>query len=431
VDCLKIGFIGLGTVGTGALKCLLENRDLVTRQAGVPLEVAGVADIDLDRQRDVNLSGIRLTKNARELIRDPDIQAIVELVGGTGVAREFVMESLEGGKDLVTANKALLAKHGAEAFRVAEEKGCFLGYEGAVCGGIPVIDALSHGISATRVSSMYGIINGTCNYILSLMSAGEGDYDEVLREAQTLGYAEADPSADVDGWDAAHKIAILSSMAFGQEIPFDQVYVEGISQVSTFDIDYARELGYAVKLLAIAKVEEDGIQVRVHPTMIPESSPLASVDGVNNALYVEGSPLGAVMLAGPGAGGGATGNAVASDLIQIARNRRTGAKPRSVANFFTAGRPIRPIEEVECPYYLRFRTMDRPGVIARISGILGDRGISIASMIQHEAHQPDRVPVVLMTHEAKEKNILESLRLIDALDVMMEKSFAMRVEYVQ
>lgn len=427
----RIGIIGLGTVGCGTVRCLQENRNLIARQAGTPLELAGGADIDLERRRDLDLTGVRVTRDGRQLIQDPEIDAIVELVGGTGVAREFLLEALENGKDAVTANKALLAQHGANIFRKAEERGRFLAFEGSVCGGVPIINAMTGGMSATRVRRIYGIINGTCNYILTRMEAGEGDYAEVLRDAQRLGYAEADPSSDVDGWDAAHKIAILSSLAFGQEIPFDKVYVEGISQVSSFDIGYARELGYGVKLLAIAKRDDNGIHVRVHPTMIPDTSLLAAVRGVYNAVYIEGDPLGAVMLYGPGAGGAATANAVVSDLIQIARARRGGGRPPSVASFFTPGVRLLPIHDVECPYYLRFRTMDRPGVIAQISGILGNRGISIASMIQHEAHQPDRVPIVLMTHKAREQNVIESLGLIDQLDVVLERSFAMRVEHVE
>ena len=431
MDKIRIGLVGFGTAGTGTVRCLLEGREWISRQAGIQLDLAGIADVELERDRGIDLGGIPLTRDAGELIRSPEIDVIVELVGGTDVARQFIEDSLDLGKDVVTANKALLAIHGADLFERAERKGCLIGYEAAVCGGIPVIDALNNGVSATRVSSIYGIINGTCNYILTKMSEGAGDYQAVLSEAQSLGYAEADPTADVEGVDAAHKIVILASLAFGQQIDLSDIHCEGISQVSAFDLDYARELGYVVKLLAVSKEDADGIQVRVHPTMIPRRSLLASVGGVFNAVRIEGRPLGSVMLYGPGAGADATGNAVVSDLIQLARLKVGGGLARSFRNFYTPGKKVKPMADTVCPYYLRFRTLDQPGVIAKISKILGDRRISIASMIQHQATHPDWVPVVLMTHRAREKDIMEALALIDRLEVIVEKSLAMRVEQME
>jgi homoserine dehydrogenase len=409
-------------------KCLLENRDLLTERAGIPLVLKGIADIDLRTNRGVDTAGIHMTSNAAELIHDPEIDVIVELVGGTGIAGHFISEALDAGKDVVTANKALLAEKGEPLFRKAAEKRRLLFFEGAVCGGIPIIDALKNGLSGARIRSICGIVNGTSNYILTRMSEEGSDFRQVLEDAQASGYAEADPSSDVEGRDSAHKIAILASLAFGQMVPFKDLYIEGITEVSSFDIDYARELGYVVKLLAIAKEEEESLDVRVHPTMIPKGTQLSSVRGVFNAVEITGEPVGPVLLYGQGAGGGATGNAVASDLVQIARLRAGGWEPPVSSNFFTPWKPVKPMSEVRCPYYLRFRTADQPGVIAKISTILGDRGISIASLIQHAATHPDWVPVVLMTHEAQEKNVAEALHLIDRLEVVLEKTFAMRVE---
>ncbi len=428
MESLRIGLVGFGTVGIGMAKCLLENRDLLTKRAGIPLVLKVIADVDLKTDRGVDTAGIHMTADAREIIRDPEIDVIVELVGGTGIAERFISEALDAGKDVVTANKALLAEKGEPLFRKAAERGRHLFFEGAVCGGIPIIDSLRNGLSGARIRSICGIVNGTCNYILTRMSEEGSDFRQVLQDAQASGYAEADPSADVEGRDSAHKSSILASLAFGQAVPFKDLYVEGITEVSGFDINYARELGYVVKLLAIAKEEEDSLDVRVHPTMIPEGTQLASVRGVFNAVEITGEPVGTVLLYGQGAGGGATGNAVASDLIQIARLRAGGWEPRGASNFFTPGKPLKPMSEVHCPYYLRFRTADRPGVIAKISTILGDRGISIASLIQHAATHPDWVPVVLMTHEAQDKNVTDALDLIDGLDVVLEKTFAMRVE---
>jgi homoserine dehydrogenase len=410
------------------MKCLLENRDLLTERAGIPLVLCGIADIDLETDRGVDTAGIRMTPSAHELIHDPDVDVIVELVGGTGIAGEFIAEALDAGKDVVTANKALLAEKGGPLFRKAADRGRHLFFEGAVCGGIPIIDALKNGLSGAHIRSICGIVNGTCNYILTRMSEEGSDFRQVLQDAQASGYAEADPRSDVEGRDSAHKIAILASLAFGQTVPFKDLYVEGITEVSSFDIDYARELGYVVKLLAIAKEEEESLDVRVHPTMIPKGTQLSSVRGVFNAVEIMGDPVGPVLLYGQGAGGGPTGNAVASDLVQIARLRAGGWEPPVLSNFFTPGKPLKPMSEVRCPYYLRFRTEDRPGVIAKISTILGDRGISIASLIQHPATHPDWVPVVLMTHEAQEKNVMEALHLIDRLEVVLAKTFAMRVE---
>lgn len=427
---LQVGVIGFGTVGTGLVKTLLHNREHIVHRAGMPVEVTAIADINPEVFDQMDLSGIRCTTDAREIISDPHIDVVAELVGGTGVAKEFIIDALQSGKDVVTANKALLAAHGGEVFRYAEQCGQKIYFEGAVGGGIPIIQSLYGGIGAATVKQMHCIINGTCNYILSEMEREGRNFDDVLREAQQLGYAEADPSFDIDGHDAGHKITILASMAYGTAVDFNKVYLEGIRDITVDDIRFGKELGYTLKLLAIAKDHGDGVEVRVHPTFIPSDNLLASVHGVHNALYICAPGLGSVMLYGRGAGDLPTGNAVASDLIQVALDK-IARQPVSYRNFYEERKPVRDMAEVESSYYLKCVVADRPGVLAAISKILGQFQISVSSMIQTEAGKDGVCPIVFMTHEAREGQIKEALLEIEALELVKEGPKLIRLERIE
>lgn len=427
---LRVGVVGFGTVGTGLVRTLLHNREHIAHRAGMPVEVAAIADINPNVFEQMDLSGVRCTTEPREIISDPNIDVVVELVGGTGVAKEFIIEALQSGKDVVTANKALLATHGSEVFRQAEQCGLKIYFEAAVGGGIPIIQSLYGGISAATVTQMHCIINGTCNYILSAMEKEARDFDDILCDAQKLGYAEADPSFDIDGYDAGHKITILASMAYGTAIGFEDVYLEGIRNITVDDIRFGKELGYTLKLLAIAKDHGDSVEVRVHPTFIPSDNLLASVHGVHNALYTCAPGLGAVMLYGRGAGDLPTGSAVASDLIQVARDK-IARQPISYRDFYEKRKPLRDMSEVESSYYLKCVVADRPGVLAAISKILGEYQISVSSMIQTEAGKDGFCPIVLMTHEAREGQVKEALVRIAALDVVKEEPKLIRLERIE
>jgi len=421
---IGVGLIGFGTVGTGVVRLLLENASLLEERIGLRLKLRRIADLDIERDRGVKIPREILTTDALQVIEDPTVDIVVELIGGIEPAKSFILRSLELGKPVVTANKAVLAQHGKELFEKAQQKGVPIGFEGSVGGGIPVIKALREGLVANRIEVILGILNGTSNYILTKMTEEGKDFEEALREAQRLGYAEADPSLDVEGTDAAHKLTILASLAFGTWVDLDWVYVEGISHLSSLDIEFSKEFGYRIKLLAIAKRGTEGLQLRVHPTMIPAEHLLSQVKGVYNAIYLAGDAVGPTLLYGQGAGALPTGSAVVSDLVQVATRGDHGLLP------FDLDRrpPLKGIEELRCPYYLRFTAVDRPGVLSKISGILGENDISIASVIQKGRTRTGAVPIVMMTHEAVERNVRRALEAIDSLDVIRDSTKLLRVE---
>jgi homoserine dehydrogenase len=424
---LSVGLAGLGTVGTGVLKLLRDNAEIVTARAGRPIAVVAVSARDRSKDRDVPVTGLRWYDDPVALAGDPGVDVVVELIGGSdGPARALAEAAIGAGKPLVTANKALLAVHGAALAAAAEDRGVALGFEAAVAGGIPVIKALREGLAGNRISNVAGILNGTCNYILTQMRERGREFADVLADAQKLGYAEADPSFDIDGIDAAHKLAILAALAFGRPVAFDQVYVEGIRRVSALDIAFATELGYRIKLLGIARQTEAGIETRVHPCMVPQTAPIAGVDGVFNAVVAEGDFVGRVMLEGRGAGAGPTASAIVADLIDIARDRMTPVWGASAASLSTA--PSVPMSNYVGAYYLRLMVVDRPGVIADVTAILRDIGVSLESMLQRGRSPGEAVPVVLVTHETRESSMREALDRIGALPTVMEEPTLIRIE---
>ena len=424
---LSVGVAGLGTVGGGVLKMLRDNADIVTARAGRPVAVTAVSARDRSKDRGFPVTGLRWYEDPVALASDPAVDVVVELIGGSeGPARALAEAAIAAGKPLVTANKALLAVHGAELAHAAEERGVPLGFEAAVAGGIPVIKALREGLSGNRISAVAGILNGTCNYILTQMRERGREFADVLADAQKLGYAEADPSFDIDGIDAAHKLAILAALAFGRPVAFDHVHVEGIRRISAVDIAFATELGYRIKLLGIARQTEAGIEARVHPCMVPQTAPIARVDGVFNAVVAEGDFVGRVMLEGRGAGAGPTASAVVADLIDIARNRTTPVWGAAGAALSSA--PSVPMSSHVGAYYLRLMVVDRPGVIADVTAILRDMGVSLESMLQRGRSPGEAVPVVLVTHETKESAMRAALDRIGALPTVMEEPTLIRIE---
>ena len=424
---LSVAVAGLGTVGGGVLKVLRDNADIVTARAGRPIAVTAVSARDRTKDRGVPVSGLRWYDDPVALATDPAVDVVVELIGGSdGPARALAEATIAAGKPFVTANKALLAVHGAQLAAMAEERGVPLAFEAAVAGGIPVIKALREGLAGNRISRVTGILNGTCNYILTQMRERGREFADVLADAQKLGYAEADPSFDVDGIDAAHKLAILAALAFGRPVAFDAVYVEGIRRISALDIAFATELGYRIKLLGIARQAETGIETRVHPCMVPVAAPIARVDGVFNAVVAEGDFVGRVMLEGRGAGEGPTASAVVADLIDIARNRTTPVWGAAAAALSAA--PSVPMSAHVGPYYLRLMVVDRPGVIADVTAVLRDQGISLESMLQRGRSPGEAVPVVLVTHETRESAMTDALARIGALNTVMEAPTLIRIE---
>ncbi len=426
---VHVGIIGFGTVGTGTVKILLENAPLIRERTGIGLNIKKVADLDIERDRGVCLPREALTTRAEEVINDPEIEIVVELIGGVHPAKEFILEAIERGKHVVTANKALLATEGREIFEAAEKKGVLLGFEASVAGGIPIIKTLREALVANRFLSIYGIINGTSNYILTKMSQEGREFQDALREAQAKGYAEADPTFDIEGIDAAHKLTILASLAFGLPLSYDKLYREGISKVTALDIRFAEELGYRVKLLAIAKAADTEVEMRVHPTMVPEEYLISKVEGVLNAVYVVGDAVGETMFYGRGAGDMPTGSAVVADIVDIARKAKQGCSPSET--LYIGKRPdlrVRPIEEIESLYYFRFSAIDRPGVLSKISGIFGQNRISIASVIQKGRRVGEAVPLVILTHRAREADVQKALTEIRQLDVVKDEPMMIRVE---
>jgi homoserine dehydrogenase len=427
---VHLGLLGLGTVGAGVVKLLDAQRATLEERAGCRLALRRIADVDVTRPREgLDVSRLPMVTDAAAVLDDPAIDVVIELVGGLEPARTFILRALAAGKHVVTANKALLAHHGVALYDEARRRGVTLAFEAAVAGGIPLIRAVKEGLVANRVLSVAGIVNGTCNYVLSKMT-GEGlDFAEVLKEAQARGYAEADPTLDVEGLDSAHKLQILVSLAFRTFVDLKDIYTEGIGRITAADIAYARELGYTIKLLAIAKAADGGVEVRVHPTMIPSGSPLAAVSGVFNAVFITGDAVGDLMFYGRGAGQLPTASAVWSDIVEIARRiaHDVPALALDLPSEGAAALPLRPMDGVRCGYYLRVMAQDRPGVLSRITGVLGEHGISIASMIQ-KGRATEAVPVVMMTHEATERDVRAALARIDRLPVVAFPTALIRVE---
>lgn len=430
---VRLGLMGLGTVGTGVVRLLQRNRRSIEEKLGRRLRLVSVADRDLGRGEGVDLQGVRFIPDPWQVVTDPEVDIVIELLGGTDPAKRLVLEAIARDKDVITANKALLALHGEEIFTAAEGRGVNVGFEASVAGGIPIVRTLKEGLAADRNLAIYGIVNGTCNYILTTMSEKGKEFAEVLREAQEKGIAEADPSFDIDGIDAAHKLTLLAALAFGVRVPFLAVYTEGIRRISQTDIFFAHEFGYTIKLLAIAKETQGAIETRVHPTMIPRRSLLADVGGAYNAIYVQGEALGSSLYFGQGAGMLPTATAVLADVIEVARNRFLEIGPRIPPLGCPWERlrcvPVRSMDELMSEYYLRFMAVDRPGVLAKISGILGAYEISIASVIQKGRSQGEKtVPLVLRTHEARERALKQALEEIDQLSVVEGESVFIRVE---
>ncbi len=429
---IGVGVIGFGTVGTGTVKLLLENAEQLRKRLGVPVRLVRVADHDTARDRGVSLTEGVFVSDGMLVARDPDVHIVVELIGGTGAAKDFLLEAVRNGKSVVTANKALLAECGPEIVRAVREEGVDIGFEASVGGGIPIIRTLREGLAANRIQGIYGIINGTCNYILSRMSKEGKPYADVLAEAQEAGLAEADPSFDVDGVDTAHKLAILVWLATGGHVPLREIYVEGIRDISPDDIAFAKEFGYTIKLLAIAKESGTGIEARVHPTMIPSKYLLATVDGANNAVYVKGDFVGSSLSYGQGAGMLPTASAVVSDVIEIARNILTDSTGRIPPSGYFLVDPVSrtqlsPFDQVQTEYYLRILVMDKPGVLSRIAGVLGRHAISILSVLQ-KGRGESAVPIFIVTHRAKESNMRAALLEVDQLPDVLDRTRLIRIE---
>lgn len=426
-----VGLIGLGTVGSGVAKILLEKGGLLAKRVGTPIVLKRIVDKYPERVKLKVRKGI-LSTNIDDLFNDDSISIVVELVGGHEPARSFILKAIERGKHVVTANKALLAVHGREIFTAAGQKGVDIGFEASVGGGIPVIRAVREGLVADNIQSILGIMNGTSNYILSKMTDEGSSFGDVLKEAQNKGYAEADPSYDVEGIDAAHKLAIISTLAYGSFVRLEDIYTEGIAHIEPLDIAFAKEFGYRVKLLAISRLNGESIEIRVHPTMIPCGHLLADVNGVYNAFYLRGDAAGQVLLYGLGAGMMPTGSAVVSDIVDLARNLLKGTVQRVPALSCRIDQmstlPIRPMDDLVCRYYMRFPAMDQPGVLSKIAGVLGRNGISIESVIQKGRDVRGSVPIVMMTHEARESNVRRALAKIDRLEVVTAPAMFIRIE---
>lgn len=429
---MNVGLLGFGTVGTGVVKVFQQNEVIIADRLGASLTLTKIVDLDITTDRGVSVAPYLLSSRVDDVVAAPDIDIVIELIGGYEPARTFILKAIENGKHVVTANKALLALHGEEIFAAAARKGVDVLFEASVAGGIPVISAIKENLCANRFLSVFGILNGTCNYILTRMTDEGAEFTDVLRDAQAQGYAEADPTFDIEGTDTAHKLAILMALCFGTRVPFKEIVTEGITGVSALDIQFARQFGYKIKLLAISKFDNGKIEARVHPTMIPLNYPLADVNGVFNAVRVVGNFSGPVMFYGRGAGMEATASAVVGDVMAIARNLCSGHALRTPAMAYCAEKikdlPIKAMSEVVSQYYLRFAANDKPGVLAQVAGILGQHDISITSMIQPERQVGGAVPIVMLTHEALEANIRAALVEIDRLDVIKEPSRLIRIE---
>lgn len=430
---IHIGLLGIGTVGGGTYTVLKRNQKEIARRAGREIAVKMIADKDLDKARSMADSGVIVTADAHEITKNPDIDIVVELIGGQTIAKDLILEAIANGKHVVTANKALLANHGTEIFAAARAQGVMVAFEAAVAGGIPIIKALREGLTANRITWIAGIINGTANFILSEMREKGLSFEQVLAQAQQLGYAEADPTYDIEGIDAAHKITLMSAIAFGIPVQFSKVYTEGITQLTGEDIRYAEELGYRIKLLGITKRVAKGIELRVHPTLIPMRRLIANVEGVMNAVVVNGDAVGATLYYGAGAGAEPTASSVIADLVDVTRMQTADPMHRVPTLSFQpdslSDTPIISMEEVETSYYLRLQVIDKPGVMAEITRIVAENDISISAMIQKEASSDsEKVGIIMLTHLTIEKNINAAIVRIESLSVVTSKVIRIRIE---
>jgi homoserine dehydrogenase len=429
---INLGLIGFGTIGTGVVKLLHEGVDLIQNRLGAKLVIKKIADIDLTSPRQVSVAKELLTPDATVILDDPEISIVIELIGGYEPARSLILAAIHKKKHVVTANKALLATHGNEIFRAAEEEGVDIGFEASVGGTIPIIKTLKESLAANRIKSIFGIMNGTSNYILSKMTDDGKSFQVVLKEAQKLGFAEADPTFDIEGIDTAHKLAIALSLAYGKKVRLEDIYREGISGISKQDIDFGRELGYRIKLLAIAIQRENYIEARIHPTMIPLTHLLANVNGNFNAFHFVGDASGTVFLYGQGAGMMPTASAVIADVIDISRNLLKGISgrvpARSLREDVINDIRLMSFDDICTNYYFRFSALDRPGVLSKIAGILGENNISISAVIQKGRQQAGPVPVVMTTHKSREKDVQKAIKEIDQLDIIRGKTVLIRIE---
>ena len=436
LDAMRVGLLGIGTVGGGTYNVLTRNAEEITRRAGRPIEITVVADKDVARAKELTGGKVKVTDDAFAVVTDPNVDIVIELIGGYGVAKELVLKAIENGKHVITANKALLAVHGTEIFAKAQEKGVMVAFEAAVAGGIPIIKAVREGLSANRIQWVAGIINGTTNFILSEMRDKGLAFADVLKEAQRLGYAEADPTFDVEGVDAAHKITLLSALAFGIPVQFDKAHIEGISKLDATDIKYAEQLGYRIKLLGITRRRENGVELRVHPTLVPAKRLIANVEGAMNAVLVQADAVGSTLYYGKGAGAEPTASAVIADVVDVTRlstadpeNRvpHLAFQPDALANL-----PILPIGDVECGNYLRLRVADQPGVLAEITRILADRNISIDALLQREPEEgEDQTDLIILTHVCREQDVLNAMDVIGKLPVVKGAVTRLRLENLQ
>ena len=430
---IQVGLLGLGVVGGGVIEVLRRNREEIARRAGREIRITHATARDITKPRSFSLDGIEMVSDPIELVTHPDIEIVCELVGGDTLTKDLVLKAIESGKHVVTANKALLAIHGTEIFAAAQKHKVIVAFEAAVAGGVPIIKALREGLTANRIEWIAGIINGTSNFILSEMRSRGASFDSVLKEAQAKGYAEADPTFDIEGIDAAHKLTILSAIAFGVPVQFDKAYTEGISKLTDKDIKYAEQLGYRIKLLGITRWTNAGIELRVHPTLIPEKRLIANVEGVMNAILVKGDAVGATMYYGRGAGAEATASAVIADLVDVTRMLTSDPEHRVPHLAFQPDQlrdtPILPITKVETAYYLRLSVFDKPGVMADVTRILADSHISIDAMLQKEAEEgEDKVDVIILTHRCIEENANVAIAKIEALPTTAAKVVRIRLE---
>jgi homoserine dehydrogenase len=427
VKTIQIGLVGLGTVGSGVVKVLQGQAAAIEKACGIRLVIKKICVQSLSKKRQALVSRELLTTNPNDLVNDPSISIIVELIGGIHPAKEIIEKALANGKHVVTANKALLAEAGDSLYKASEKNDRQLGIEASVCGGIPIIKSIQEGLASNDISQFLGIVNGTCNYILTKMSSGKADFATTLKEAQAKGYAEQNPKLDIEGIDSAHKLAILARLAFRSQVSFKSIYTEGIKKLSPEDIEYAKELGYVIKLLAIGKKLNEGLELRVHPTMLPLDHPLSNVRGVNNAVFVHGDQAGDLLFYGRGAGMFPTASAVMSDIMDIAKGMSSGA-PARLSRLSPQKANVLSIDKITSMYYLRFQVADRPGVLGRIALTLGKHKISILSVHQKESHDPKSTPVIILTYEANESDLRKALKQIDSGKDISEKTVVIRVE---
>jgi len=429
---IQIGLLGFGTVGTGVAKLLIENADIIEERVGTRLNLKTIADIEIEKDRGISLDPGVMTTDAAMVVNDPEVDIIIEMIGGEGIAKDLMLKAIGNGKHVVTANKALLAKHGNELFEKAGKKGVDVAYEASAGGCMPIIKTVRESLVGNRIQSMTGILNGTCNYILSKITDDGSMFEDALADAKANGYAEADPTLDVEGFDTAHKLAILTALGYGMAINYDDIYIEGISKITPLDIEFAAQFGYRIKLLAISKFKAGVVEARIHPTMIPFDNILSNVNGTLNAVTVAGDAVGEILLSGHGAGMMPTASAVISDIVDLARNLMTGIAGRVPMLGCQMNQvkqiPVMAMEALSTHYYFRFSALDKPGVLSKISGILGKYEISLKSVNQKGRKTNGTVPVVMMTHRALEADVKKALKEIESLDVVGEKPVLIRIE---